>query len=149
MLLQDEVKLLQKLDLFAGIDPGRLKILAFASERCHFDPEETLFREGDESFGALVIVSGTVDVSKSEDGVHVLKTGSDKGVAIVGQSSMMSDQPRNATVTALTEVEALRINRDCFVKLMASCPKCSAGIMDALGRKLSDEDLPKAVGAFH
>lgn len=143
MLLQDEVKLLQKLDLFCDIDPGRLKVLAFASERCHFAPGDILFGEGDDSNGALVVMSGTVEVVRAGIGASYRKSASDNTVAIVGQSSMMSDKPRSATVTAATEVEALKINRDCFIKLMASCSKCSAGIMGSLGRQIDDYDAPQ------
>jgi len=147
MLLQDEVKLLQKLDLFSDTDPGRIKILAFASDRCRFAPGDILFNEGDASNGALVIMSGTVEVERAGGGASYRKSASEDSAAIVGQSSMMSDKPRSATVTAVTEVEALKINRDCFIKLMASCSRCSAGIMRSLGRQM-DDDAPQVEPAL-
>ncbi|MEI4471239.1 cyclic nucleotide-binding domain-containing protein [Frigidibacter sp. MR17.24] len=142
------MRLLQKLDLFSDIDPGRLKILAFASERCHYAPGEVLVHEGDESDGALILMSGTVEVQKSCFGITKKMTGSDSGVAIIGQSSMLSGKKCGATVTAETEVEVMRINRECFVKLMASCPKCSVGIMHSLGRQL-DEDRAERADTHH
>lgn len=141
MLLEEEAALLQKLPIFSGVDPSRLKLLCFASSRGTFAQGEVLFREGDASFGAYVILSGSVDVYKSTDNSHLTKTGSDKAVAIVGQSSMMYDATRHATVTALTEVETLQINSACFLQLMTCCPKSSAGILQSLGAQLDEQDL--------
>ena len=142
MLLDDEVALLRKLPIFAGVDPGRLRLLCFASSRGTFEKGDVLFSEGEPSFGAYVILSGSVDVHRTEDDSHNIKTGSDKAVAIVGQSSMMYDSPRHATVTALTEVETLRINNSCFMQLMTGCRKSSTGILQSLGAQMGDNDMP-------
>lgn len=140
MLLEEEAALLRKLPIFEAIDPARLRVLCFASTRRTFEPGEVLFRESDQSHGAYVILSGSVDVYKSSDDSHVVKTGSEKGITIVGQSSMLADSPRRATVTALTEVEALSLNRSCFVQLMTSCRVSSEKIMKSLGAQLLDSE---------
>ena len=148
MLLEDEVALIRKLPLFSGVSPERLKLLCFASSRGTFNAGEVLFTEGEPSFGAYVILSGTVDIYSSGSDSRISKTGSDRGVAIVGQSSMLSDSPRRATVTALTEVEALRINTGCFMQLMTACPKSTQRILQSLGAQLAERDVlttPKAV----
>ncbi|WP_420342117.1 cyclic nucleotide-binding domain-containing protein [Paenirhodobacter sp.] len=147
MLLEEEVALLRKLPIFEGVDPGRLKILCFASDRKSFEAGEVLFREGDMSFGAYVIISGSVDVHKESDDQHATKTGSAAGVDIIGQSSMLSDSPRRATVTALTDVEVLVINRSCFLHLMTSCRLSSEKIMKSLGTQLLDSEYRKPLGA--
>ncbi|MDS9470084.1 cyclic nucleotide-binding domain-containing protein [Paracoccus sp. MBLB3053] len=143
MLLEDEVALLRKLPLLSRVDPGRLKVLCFASDRESFAPGEVLFREGEASAGAYVILSGSVDVFKSVEDSHYTKTGSDAAVAIIGQSSMLNDTPRRATVTALTDVEVLRINSSCFMQLMTSCCKSSEGVIRSLGAQLGDADVAK------
>ncbi|SOC18303.1 cyclic nucleotide-binding domain-containing protein [Rhodobacter maris] len=137
MLFRDEVELIGKLPLLSGVDPSRLRMLCFASDRETFAPGDVIFREGEANEGAYVILSGEVDVHKASDGSHVIKRGSEAGVAIVGQSSMIEDAPYAATVTARTEIEALRLNSRCFMKLMASCPKSSEKIMRALGAQLN------------
>lgn len=142
MLLDEEAALLRKLPIFAGVDPARLRLLCFASSRGTFDAGDVLFSEGEPSFGAYVILSGSVDVHKRADDSHKTKTGSEKAVAIVGQSSMLYDSPRHATVTALTEVETLRISNSCFMQLMTGCRKSSAGILQSLGAQLGDNDAP-------
>ena len=146
MLLDDEAALLRKLPIFAGVDPARLRLLCFASSRGTFEKGDVLFTEGEPSFGAYVILSGSVDIHKTAGDTHKIKTGSDKAVAIVGQSSMLYDSPRRATVTALTEVETLRISNSCFMQLMTACRKSSAGIMQSLGAQMVDNDTsPSAI----
>lgn len=143
MILEDEVALLRKLPLLSRVDPSRLRVLCFASARESYRQGEVLFREGEANSGAYVILSGTVDIYKSYEDSHNTKTGTDNGVAIVGQSSMLSDTPRHATVTALTEVEVLRINSRCFMQLMTSCGKSSEGVIRSLGAQLGDMDMTR------
>ncbi|MGE0212842.1 MAG: cyclic nucleotide-binding domain-containing protein, partial [Parvibaculaceae bacterium] len=61
MLLKDEVGLLKKVPLFAQMDPAKLKLLAFTSERMAFQPGQVLFRQGDQGDAAYVIISGDAD----------------------------------------------------------------------------------------
>jgi len=42
MQLNDEVELLRKVALFSGIEPAKLKLLAFTSERLNFDKGQSL-----------------------------------------------------------------------------------------------------------
>lgn len=144
MLLEDEVALLRKLPLFAGVDPCRLKVLCFASSRQSFSPGDVLFREGESSTGAYVLLSGSVDVHHATDNSRETRSGSDEAVAIVGQFSMLNNQPRRATVTALTPVEVLCINSGCFMQLLSTCSKSSEGVIRSLGAQLADKSGPYA-----
>jgi CRP-like cAMP-binding protein len=148
MLLEDEVALIRKLPLFSGVSPERLKLLCFASSRGAFSSGEVLFAEGEPSFGAYVILSGTVEIYSAATGSRSTKTGTESKVAIVGQSSMLSGSPRHATITALTAVETLRINTGCFMQLMTACPKSSERILQSLGAQLAEHHVlasPKAI----
>lgn len=139
MLIQDEVKRLRSLPLFSEVDPARLKLLCFTSARETFEPGDVLFQEGDHGFGAYVIMSGEVEIDKAADHQRFTKTATDRQVAVVGQSSMLAEQPRRATVTAVTPVEALRINSDCFFRIMSSCARSSERIMRSLGAQMRDD----------
>lgn len=48
MLLKDEVGMLQRVPLFAAIEPTKLKLLAFTSDRVSYSAGQILFRQGDE-----------------------------------------------------------------------------------------------------
>lgn len=136
MLLRDEVQMLRQVPLFAGVDPGKLKLLAFTSQRVSFDEGEVLFHQGDPGDSAYVILSGSADIL----------TGSDKGLikvaevtrnAIVGEIAILCDGTRTATVRARTPVEALRIGKEQFLKLMSDFPEVTIEVMRVLAERLS------------
>ncbi|TIR56227.1 MAG: Crp/Fnr family transcriptional regulator, partial [Mesorhizobium sp.] len=56
MLLKDEVGMLQRVPLFSGIEPTKLKLLAFTSDRVSYSAGQILFRQGDEGDAAYVIL---------------------------------------------------------------------------------------------
>ncbi len=61
-LENEELTALGAVPIFANLDMPRLKLLAFTSERMNFAPGDVLFRQGDDSDAAYVLVSGTADV---------------------------------------------------------------------------------------
>lgn len=69
MSLNDELDILHKVPLFSGIQPSKLKLLAFASDRVIFKQGHDLFQEGDEAHSAIVLVSGQADVRQESDDV--------------------------------------------------------------------------------
>ena len=62
MSLNEEVELLRSVPLFANIEPSKLKLLAFTSERLTFPAGQDLCKQGDIGDAAYVIVSGDADV---------------------------------------------------------------------------------------
>ena len=49
MLLKDEVGMLRRVPLFAGVAPAKLKLLAFTSDRVSYSAGQILFKQGDEA----------------------------------------------------------------------------------------------------
>ncbi|MFN3670832.1 MAG: ABC transporter transmembrane domain-containing protein, partial [Bosea sp. (in: a-proteobacteria)] len=58
----EDLAALRAVALFAGIDAPRLRLLAFTSLRVNFRAGETLFREGEDSDAAYVLICGCADV---------------------------------------------------------------------------------------
>ena len=101
MSLNEEVEMLRKIQLFAKVEPAKLKLLAFTSERAVFEPDEVLFHQGDQADAAYIIVAGEVAVDVESPGggrIRVAHLGRDE---IVGEMGIIGDVPRNATVTAI------------------------------------------------
>lgn len=135
MALNDEVSMLRQVPLFAGVSPPRLKLLAFASERVSYRPGEVLCLQGDAGDAAFVILSGTaeviVDGPQGRNKVAELARN-----AVVGEIAILCDVARTATVKAATEVEALRIGKDAFLKLMTDFPEVTIEIVRVLAQRL-------------
>lgn len=135
MSLQEEVDLLRKIPLFANIEPAKLKLLAFTSQRIRFEAGDTLFLQGDTGDAAYVIVTGSADVSiDTATGPLVVATMSEHD--LVGEIAVLCDVPRTATVTATTELEALCITKDLFFRLVKEFPEIGIEIMRELAHRL-------------
>ena len=62
MSLNEEVDLLRKIPLFSNIEPSKLKLLAFTSERLKFREGTELFHQGDMGDSAYIIIDGSVRI---------------------------------------------------------------------------------------
>lgn len=136
MQLNDEVKMLKQVPLFVGVSPAKLKLLAFTSDRVAYRAGEVLFRQGDTGDAAFVILSGKADVvvERSEGPFKVAEVQEN---AIVGEIAILCDIARTATVVAKTQVEALRISKETFVKMLADFPEMSIEVLRVLADRLS------------
>lgn len=135
MSIVEEVELLRRIPLFAKIDPTRLKLLAFTSDRVKFEPGQTLFEQGDGGDYAYVVVEGEADVTvETPDGPLSVATINE--YELVGEIAILCDVPRTATVTASSELVALRISKDLFFRLVTEFPDMAIEIMRELARRL-------------
>ncbi|MEE8444030.1 MAG: cyclic nucleotide-binding domain-containing protein [Alphaproteobacteria bacterium] len=148
MSLQQEVELLRKIPMFSKIEPAKLKLLAFTSERLSYSDGDVLCRQGDQGDAAFVIIEGTAEVSiETDKGPLTVATLTDHD--LVGEIAILCDVPRTATVTASGPLEALRITKELFYQLIAEFPEIAVEIMRELARRLesSNAQLREAVAA--
>ena len=99
MSLEKEVDVLRKIPLFANIDPAKLKLMAFASERMTYEPGQPVVQQGGPGDSAYVIMEGTADVTV-ETPTGPLSVATLGPNDIVGDIAILIDIPRTATVTA-------------------------------------------------
>lgn len=137
MSLQQEVDLLRKIPMFAKIEPAKLKLLAFTSERISYGDGDVLFRQGDAGDAAFVIISGQAEISiNTDEGPLVVARLSDHD--FVGEIAILCDVPRTATVTAVTNLEALRIAKELFFRLIKEFPEIAIEVMRELAHRLEN-----------
>lgn len=136
MQLKDEVELLRRVPLFANVAPAKLKLLAFTSDRVSFREGQVLFKQGDAGDAAYVVLAGTADVLVGANGEEI-KVASLEPNSIVGEIAILCDVGRTATVKATAPLEALRISKDHFLKLLAEFPEMAVEIMRVLADRLS------------
>jgi CRP-like cAMP-binding protein len=135
MLLKDEVEMLRRMPFFAGIEPAKLKLLAFTSDRMTFKPGETLFHQGDMSDAAYVILLGGADILVDSPGGPI-KVAEARPNSIVGEIGILCDMGRTATVRAVTPLETLRISKEHFTKILSDYPEMAVTIMRELAKRL-------------
>ena len=135
MTLEAEVQSLRQVPMFRDVDPARLKLLAFTSERVQFSDGQRFFSQGDPSDAAYVILDGRASVLLNTPGgeIQVAELGSN---ALVGEMGILSDTPRTATIMAAEPTTALRIDKRVFLELLAQFPQMSLAIMRELAKRL-------------
>ncbi|KAA0968999.1 cyclic nucleotide-binding domain-containing protein [Aureimonas fodinaquatilis] len=135
-LLSNEVEVLRRSPLFQGIEPARLKLIAFTSETALFAPGDVLFRQGEMGDSAYVILSGEVAVlAQSPVGeIELARLGEQE---IVGEIGILCDVPRTATVRACGEVKTLRIGKECLSEMLDAFPTMAQAMLRELAFRLS------------
>jgi CRP-like cAMP-binding protein len=140
MLLNDEVLRLQQVPLFAGLELTKLKLLAFTSDRVSYGAGEVLFHQGDAGDAAYVILTGTAQilVDSAQGPIKVAELGEN---SIIGEIAILCDATRTATVKAETSIEALRIRKEQFLKLLTDFPEVMIEVMRVLADRLSQTTM--------
>ncbi|MBV8132345.1 MAG: cyclic nucleotide-binding domain-containing protein [Alphaproteobacteria bacterium] len=135
MSLKEEFELLRRVPIFAEIEPSKLKLLAFMSERIGFDPGKRLVQQGDSADAAYLIIDGHAEVvlETAAGPVVVATLGANE---TVGEMGILGDVPRNATVRAKDRLIVLRISKDPFMRMVREFPNMAVSIMRELAQRL-------------
>lgn len=135
MSLQEEVDLLRRIPLFAKVEPPKLKLLAFASERVTFEAGQELFHQGDMPDAAYIIIDGTADVVlDTERGRATVATlGRNE---LVGEIGIICDVPRTATIQATTRLVTLKVSKDLLLRMITDFPAMALEIMRVMAHRL-------------
>jgi CRP-like cAMP-binding protein len=145
MSLTEDMETLRSIPLFAKIEPAKLKLLAFTSERLHFMAGDEVCREGDYGDAAYIILNGEADVVvRTDTGPMVVATLGKND--IIGEIAVLCDVPRTATVAARTDLETLKVAKDNFFQLVTQFPQIGIQVMHELAERLhqTTQDLTRA-----
>jgi len=135
MSLEEDALALAKVELFANVATKRLKLLALASSPVLFEAGQALCVQGEEGDEAFILMSGEADVTiEGTNGVTTVARL--KPNDVVGELAILRDMPRNATVTAVTDVATLRIGKQDFLNLLKEFPEVSVEVMRSLAERL-------------
>jgi CRP-like cAMP-binding protein len=126
MTIDDELDLLQRSPVFAGVPASRLRLLALGSDSMTFQPGEAIFEAGDLSDKVYLVLSGRLSASEWAFELRYI-------VGIVGA---LLHKPYVATVRAETEVRALCVPRQSLLDLATKCPHTSLALMTELARMI-------------
>ena len=135
MNLNEEVELLKGVPIFSKIEPAKLKLLAFTSERVNFAAGQEVCHQGDQGDTMYVILGGLADVlidsASGQIAVAEMKKNS-----FFGEIAILCDVPRTATVVAKSPLVVLRIAKDTFFRLVTEFPQMAVEIMRELALRL-------------
>ncbi len=143
--LQKRLDALHAVDLFAPLDDDDLLRLAQSLHAAPFARGELITRQGAEAHWLYLVNEGDVVVRAAKDGVtrEVARLGAG---SFFGEMSLMTGEPRSATVFAVTDVDCWRLDKSAFQELVSRRPDVAKPIAELLAerrarRRAIDESL--------
>ena len=123
------IDVLARNPLFAGLDPSELGDLEAVMRRKEFDAGQVICHEGEAAESLFVIVDGFARVLHDDQPVARLRRGD-----VIGEMSLVSGEPRSATVVAAVPSTVFELSRYGVAALIAEQPR----ILENLTRILTD-----------
>lgn len=120
-------QILQQYPLFRELSPAVLANVADKMNLQRYSPGSEIVRQGEPGTDFYVIAQGEVEVLASGKLVNRLETGS-----YFGEVSLLTEQPRNATVQAVGEVACFSLNKEDFQEVVATSGSFEEQLRQAL-----------------
>ncbi|HOL65520.1 MAG TPA: Crp/Fnr family transcriptional regulator, partial [Accumulibacter sp.] len=118
------MKLLEQIDLFAGLDNAQLDILYQRLRLRSYTANSIVVHEGDDGNGLFVIQSGYLKVFLTDQtGREVTLSLLDPG-DYFGELALLDGAPRSASVMAVSRSELLHLPRASFLEMLEEQPAC-------------------------
>jgi CRP-like cAMP-binding protein len=124
-----------------ALDDKELTILAGHARTHTLEKGEALISEDRPGHSMFVIVEGEVEVTVKGETDPLARL--DKG-AIVGEMSLLTGTPRNATVTALNKVEVVEVDKAALANVLWMSPGLVDRFVEMLFRR--QLELDRAMG---
>jgi CRP-like cAMP-binding protein len=126
---------LKHVPLFALLDDEEAAVLACQVELKHFAPRQRIYKMGDTTGQAYVMISGRVRVTTvDEDHQEVVVDEPGHG-EFFGFASMLEKTPHQTDATALEETACLEVSRDDIATLLQRKPHAGMDMLTVLGKQ--------------
>lgn len=126
---------LAQVPLFSALSKKELQLVARRAEDVKVDPGRILVSEGSTGSEFFVIIDGTATVSRHGRKVASLGAGD-----AFGELALLDKAPRNATVTAQSEMELVVLGQREFGGLIDEVPGFARKLLAGMARRLRDSD---------
>ena len=116
-------QLLANASIFSTLDEDEIRALARRARPLTFGPMERIIVQGQEGDSLFVVAEGDVDVVlRREDGRDV-RVDTMRGGAVIGEMSLLTGEPRSATVRAVEGAVVYEIGRRQYEPLLEGRPQ--------------------------
>ena len=129
---------LAQVDLLRSLPPEEMEEVLLCVQPVQFAAGATIFHRGDAGDALYLIVSGQVAVlanNHADATESALLARLTEGQSF-GEMALLTGEPRTATVTALTEVELLKIAREHFDELLDCSPRLRQAVEDLNSQRI-------------
>lgn len=135
-------ELLRQVPLFALLDDEELAILAAQVDEKNFSPRQRIYKAGDPSGHAYVMVSGSVRVTTVDEDHQELIVDEPAAGEFFGFASMLDQKPHQTSAVAWTPTVCIEIDRHDIFVLLQRKPHAGMDLLTVLGRQMhATQDL--------
>lgn len=130
-----KIELIATAPLFSGCSKKELRLIATIADEIDLPRGKVLMRQGAPGREFFVLLEGEVEIE--QDGKRIKTLGAGE---FFGEMALLSNKPRNATITAATPIRALVVNGRDFRRLLQDDPHVSLKVLGAVAERVPHED---------
>jgi hypothetical protein len=136
--LMERVVFLRRVPLFAELSPADLKHVAEVASEHAYPAGAVVAEQGEPGDELYILVEGEISVAIAGDGRGETEVAR-RGVGdYVGEMSLITGEPRMATLRCVGDVRALAIDRKRFERILRERPDASLAMMRVLSNRLRE-----------
>lgn len=132
------IEILGRVDLFRGLTPAELDKLAHHLIPAPFLKGDDITRQGAVAHWLYLINSGECDVWRELENGERRHLATLQAGNVFGEMGLMTGQPRRATVSAKTDVDCYRLDKEGFRAILAARPDFARDISNVLVDRNND-----------
>src|SRR3954470_6325709 len=145
---EDRAALLGQVPVFAELGAEDLGRVAQVAVPRSFEPQQVIFREGDDSDTCYIVRSGHARALRQHGDGRTITLANFGPGDIFGELAMFDDERRSATVQALDALETIAIPGSAMRGLLGRHPEIAVKLVIALGRRLRAANEPLSRQSF-
>ena len=126
---------LKAVPLFSLLDEEELAVLAGQVELRSFAPRQRIYRSGEPSAHAFIMVSGSVEVTTIDEDNQIVVLGMPIHGEVFGFASMLAQIPHQTDATAIEATECIEVDLNDITVLLRKKPDAGLDLMTVMGRQ--------------
>ena len=131
-----DVEVLKNVPLFSLLDSDETAVLAAQVEVKKFAARERIYKHGDPSGPAYVLLSGKVRVTTVDEDQQEVVIDEPTTNEFFGFASMLQQTPHQTSAFAMEETSCLEVSRDDIAALLERKPQAGMDLLTTLGRQI-------------
>jgi CRP-like cAMP-binding protein len=142
--LAEAEDLLGRVDFVQALSSGARRVLAERARFVEYGPGQAVVRQGESGDTLYLVARGEVAVRIQVEGGQGRELARLGRGAIFGEMSVLTGEPRSATVVAVGDAALLSLDRDAFERVLCAEPHLAQALAATIARRRKALDAARA-----